>query len=122
MLEELVELYDKGLREPLPLPVKAAAAYAETRFAGADPADAYVRARERWATGKFPGEDDDDAHALIWGRRAPFDKLLTPRREKEQGDMAVSIRPGAGGESDRFAVLSTRLWFPLLDHEQKAML
>ncbi|MGS0688612.1 exodeoxyribonuclease V subunit gamma [Nakamurella sp. GG22] len=122
VIEELVELYDQGLREPLPLPVKAAAAYAETRFGGADPADAYVRAREKWATGKFPGEDDDDAHALVWGRRAPFASLLTPCRTTDLGAMAAAIRPAAGGESDRFAALATKLWFPLLDHEQKAML
>jgi exodeoxyribonuclease V gamma subunit len=122
VLEDLVELYDQGLREPLPLPVKTAAAYAETRFSGADPADAAVRAREKWATGKFPGEDEDDAHAMVWGRRAPFDCLLTPCRATDAGAIAASIRPAAGNEPDRFAALATRLWFPLLDHEQKAML
>ncbi len=132
VLEDLVRLYDGGLREPLPLPVKTAAAYAETRFGGADPNDAHARAREKWASGKFPGEDEDAAHALVWGRRAPFESLLTPTTAADDGDGADRRSPAAtwgapsgtatDGEPDRFAALATRLWFPLLDHEQKGPL
>ncbi len=111
VVEDLVELYDQGLREPLPLPVKSAAAYAEARLGGAEPVDAHLRAREKWATGKFPGEDDDAAHTLVWGRRAPLQVLLTPRLADDDP-----------GEPDRFAALAVRLWAPLLGHERQAPL
>ena len=112
VLEQLVELYELGLREPLPIPIKSAAEYALTRFGGADPPEAHARAKTIWTSGKYPGEDDDGAHLQVWGRRVPFDTLLTALRPDEV----------AGGEPDRFAELATRLWFPLLEHEQRAIL
>ena len=112
VLEQLVELYDRGLREPLPIPVKTAAEYASIRFGGADPSEAHARAKMKWTSGKFPGEDDDGAHLQVWGPHAPFDTLLTALRPDEV----------SGGEPDRFAELATRLWFPLLEHEQRAVL
>ena len=112
MLEQLVELYDAGLREPLPIPVKSAAEYAAARFGGADPPEAHAGPRRYGRQGKYPGEDDDGAHLQVWGRRVPFDTLLTALRPDEV----------AGGEPDRFAELATRLWFPLLEHEQRAIL
>jgi exodeoxyribonuclease V gamma subunit len=112
VLEELVELYDKGLREPLPMPVKAAADYALARNRGLDVAEAQRRARMKWTSGTYPGEDDDAAHIQVWGRGTPFETLLTPTRPDEVW----------GGEPDRFAELATRLWFPLLAHEKRATL
>ena len=112
MLRQLVELYDKGLREPLPMPVKSAAEYAAHRMRGADVDDAEYRARMKWATGSFPGEDDDAAHAQVWGRRAPFETLLTATPPDETW----------GGEPHRFGELAVRLWSPLLDHEQRSVL
>ncbi len=111
VMADLVELYDHGLREPLPLPVKTTAAYAEARLGGADPADAHLRAGEKWATGKFPGEDDDAAHTMVWGRRAPLQTLLAPRTGDDDPE-----------EPDRFAALAVRLWAPLLEHERQAVL
>ena len=113
VLGQLVELYDKGLREPLPLPVKTAAEYAAHRCRGADVDDAQYRARMRWASSTYPGEDDDAAHGLVWGRLAPFETLL-----------AAASRPDEawGGEPHRFGELAIRLWAPLLDHEKQAAL
>ncbi|MEP6559943.1 MAG: exodeoxyribonuclease V subunit gamma [Nakamurella sp.] len=110
VLQQLIELFDRGLREPLPMPVKSAAEYAEHRFRNADVQDAHYRAKQKWTSNKFPGEDDDGAHQQIWGRNAPFDTLLTPVLPADIG----------AGEPDRFSELATRLWFPLLDHEQQA--
>jgi exodeoxyribonuclease V gamma subunit len=112
VLQQLVELYDRGLREPLPMPVKSAAEYAAHRLRGADVDDAEYRARMKWATGSFPGEDDDAAHAQVWGRRAPFETLLTATPPDETW----------GGEPHRFGELAVRMWFPLLDHERRSVL
>jgi exodeoxyribonuclease V gamma subunit len=111
-LEQLVGLYDKGLREPLPMPVKTAHEYAAARFRDADVSEARRRAGMKWTSGTYPGEDDDQAHQQVWGRRAPFETLLAPAQPDESW----------GGEPDRFAELAVRLWFPLLGHEQRAVL
>ncbi|MET0863930.1 MAG: hypothetical protein ABWZ98_06310, partial [Nakamurella sp.] len=88
-------------------PVKSAAEYAEHRYRNADVADAHYRAKQKWVSNKFPGEDEDAAHQQIWGRQAPFETLLGP----------VPPADAKGGEPDRFSELATRLWFPLLEHE-----
>ena len=112
VLGQLVDLYDRGLQEPLPLPVKSAAEYAISRSGGGDIAQARQQADMRWATSKYPGEDADAAHVQVWGRRAPLTTLMAPRRPDEQW----------GQELDRFGELAVRLWFPLLRHEQRGVL
>jgi exodeoxyribonuclease V gamma subunit len=110
-LEELVALYRAGLRSPLPLPLKAAAAYAERRNA-TDAPTARKGAEQEWAGGRFPGEQDDPEHVLLYGAKAPLTVLTSQRPE-----------PGEGGpgwhrdETDRFGVLARRLWGRLLDAE-----
>jgi exodeoxyribonuclease V gamma subunit len=111
VLEQLVELYDQGLCEPLPMPVKSAAEYAAARFKDIEVVEAQRRARMKWTSGTYPGEDDDEAHLRVWGKRAPFETLL-----------AAAGPEHPGGEPDRFAELATRLWFPLLAHEQQGVL
>jgi len=74
--------------------------------------DARYRAKLKWLSNKFPGEDEDGANLQVWGRHAPFENLLTELPAKDSGS----------GEPDRFADLATRLWFPLLEHEQRALL
>jgi len=110
VLGELVALYDRGLREPLPLPVKSAAAYAEARFKGIEAAEAARRAGQKWTSGTYPGEDTDLAHVQVWGRNTPFNVLL---KAPPDGD---------GGESHLFGELAVGLWFPLLEREQRAVL
>jgi exodeoxyribonuclease V gamma subunit len=110
-LDELVELYRAGLRSPLPLPVKTAAAYAERRNHSDAPTAREGAARE-WLTDRFPGEQEDAEHVLLYGERAPLSVLTTQRPE-----------PGEGGpgwhrdETDRFGLLARRLWGRLLDAE-----
>ena len=110
ILGELVALYDRGLREPLPLPVKSAAAYAEARFKGIEVAEAERRAGQKWTSGTYPGEDEDLAHVQVWGRNTPFDVLLKASPDD------------AGGERTLFGALAVGLWFPLLEHEGRAVL
>ncbi len=110
VIGELVALYDRGLREPLPLPVKSAAAYAETRFKRIEVAEAERRAGQKWTTGSFPGEVEDLAHIQVWGRNTPFEVLHKAPAED------------SGGEPHLFGELAVGLWFPLLEHEQRAVL
>ena len=67
-LAELVAIYDAGLREPLPLPLKTSYAWAVSRRTRDDPER---EAQFHWAGGEF-AENGDDAHARAWGERAPL--------------------------------------------------
>jgi len=112
-LSQLVDLYDRGLREPLPLPLKTSVAYA-TAAARLDGLDrALFLARRAWATDKFPGEDADAAHAVVWGPAAPIEVLL----QQQPG-----IDERWAGETSRLGEMSLRLWGPLLQHRREISL
>jgi exodeoxyribonuclease V gamma subunit len=116
LLRDLVDIYDRGMREPLPLPVKTACAYAEAshqqrRGASSDPR--WKAARE-WETDRFsptgiPGEDADLAHVQVFGHAAPFSCLLQPPREDEHFN----------DEPHRLGQYAWRLWQPLLDGAER---
>ncbi len=108
-LEQLVDLYDRGLREPLPLPLKTSVEYAGAMTKLDGPDEAAFRARRAWTSGKFPGEDADSAHVLIWGNLAPFDEVF---------GKPPSVGEAWAGEPTRLAELSLRLWAPLLRHRR----
>ncbi|HEY1539689.1 MAG TPA: exodeoxyribonuclease V subunit gamma [Solirubrobacteraceae bacterium] len=110
-LAMLVDLRDRGLREPLPLACLSSAAYARAAMLGKD---AERAAREQWSS-RFdrPGEDAHPAHVLVFGPAAPFDDLLAQRpRDDESGDGWES------GEPTRFGRYARRLWSALLEHER----
>ncbi len=65
LLTDLVGLYDDGRREPLPLPVKTSYAWAEARHGHGDPERA---AGFRWKTNNYPGEDQEPAYQLAFGK------------------------------------------------------
>jgi exodeoxyribonuclease V gamma subunit len=98
-LETLVDLYDRGMREPAPLYCLTSAAYA----AGEDP-------RKVWESGKFPGEEAEPEHQLVLGARAFDDVLAEGARTDEAWDM---------DETRRFGRWARRLWDPLMEHEQR---
>jgi exodeoxyribonuclease V gamma subunit len=108
ILGALVALRDVGLREPLPMAVKASEAYADRRYRGQDEDDAREAARRSWESGQYPGEDADRAHLLVLGGKVPFAQF-------------AAGPPAAGerwpDESTRFGVLARRLWTPLLQIE-----
>lgn len=112
LLRDLVALRDRGLTEPLPLPVKASAAYADARRTNADPADALWRAGQQWAgqrwTAGADGECADPEHVRVHGPQAPL-----PGTGEEP-------RPGEEhrGETTRFGALAMRVWSPLLENER----
>lgn len=107
-LTRIVDLYDRGMREPLPLFRRTSAAYA------AGGADASTRAREQWVTDFQPErEDRDEDHLLVFGGVLPFERLLDePPRDDEQGDGWDDAEPS------RFGRYARRLWSGLLAHEE----
>jgi exodeoxyribonuclease V gamma subunit len=110
-LADLVDLRDRGLRQPLPMAVKTSEAYADKRNRGQSVANALNNAANfGWDTGKFPGEQDDEAHQLLWG---PSPSLATLRAEAPWPDEQ------AADETSRFGALARRLWTPLLESERQ---
>jgi len=90
-LQGLVELYDAGMREPLPLDVAAAHAYAQQRAVGGSAQMALEDAEKAW-TSDFGGGVHDRHHALVWGEQPALDGV-------------------------RMAALAQVLWPPLLEAE-----
>ena len=88
-LAALVELYDTGIREPLPLACVTSAA-----FAGSGEKDARRAWQSEWG---YPKEDRELEHQLVFGGVLSFDELLA---------------------KPRFAELAHSLWEPLLAIEQ----
>ena len=102
-LAVLADLYDRGMREPLPLACRTSAAYARAATRGNDPVEA---ARAQWTSRfKFDGEDRQPEHKLAFGGEAPFDDLLVAApRDDEHGD------GWEHAEATRFGRLARRLW------------
>jgi len=106
-LAALVDLYDRGMREPVPLYGATSAAWAAAAGAGEDPVAA---ARVAWTSAyRHRGEDDEREHALVLGGPRPFAELLAepPRRDEAW----------AGAEPTRLGAYARRLWDGLLAHE-----
>jgi exodeoxyribonuclease V gamma subunit len=107
----LVDLYRRGMREPLPLYCSTSAAWAAATRADDSPFDS---ARRRWSSSydDFPGEDADPEHVVVLGPAFPFEELAAaPPAADEAG------RGWLMSETHRLGRLATRLWTPLLDHE-----
>jgi exodeoxyribonuclease V gamma subunit len=108
----LVDLYDKGMAEPLPLYCATSAAWAASTRAAED---SVREARARWAPGfdEIPGESAEPEHQLVLGGIVPFDQLLAvPPAPGESG-------PGwAAAEHTRLGRLAERLWAPVLRLEK----
>jgi exodeoxyribonuclease V gamma subunit len=80
----LVDLYDRGMREPPPLACLSSAAYAAAARAGRDPVAAARRAWE--STHAFDGDDAEPEHRLVLGGVRSFaDLLAEPARADERG-------------------------------------
>ncbi|MDP9823376.1 exodeoxyribonuclease V subunit gamma [Nocardioides massiliensis] len=113
-LHELVDLFDRGTCEPLPLPLKTAAAYAEERDAemrGVPTKDVWEKARSAWETPRFAEdgfvqEDRDVHHQRAFGGQLTLDELraIAPRDDEWWFP----------GEDSRLGQLALRLWTPLL--------
>ena len=109
-LEVLVDLFDRGLCEPLPLYCKTSAAWADTAAAKRMQACAAV-----WEPQNDlgMGENREAEHQLVLGGFLSLNDLLAaPPAPDECGD------GWAGGEQTRFGRYALRLWSGLLDAEE----
>ena len=106
-LGKLADLYDRGMREPLPL-------YCETSAALAAPpaATARRRAEKAW-TSKFrrPREDRDEEHVLVLGQGRVFDDLVAESPRDDEDWLADEF-------ASRLERYSHRLWDGLLAAEE----
>jgi exodeoxyribonuclease V gamma subunit len=110
-LDVLVDLYERGMREPLPLYCVSSAAYAQAAASGDDPV---IAGRGAWTSAwNFDKEDKEPDHQLVLRRVRTFDELLAePPRPGEQG-------PGwEMSETTRFGRYARRAWKGLLASEQ----
>jgi exodeoxyribonuclease V gamma subunit len=109
-LATLIDLYDRGMREPVPLACMASSAYATAVHDGAD---AEKAARNAWESGwSFPKEDADLEHQLVRGGILGFDELTAePPRPDEQGEGWDDT------ETTRFGRYARRLWDAVLQNE-----
>ncbi len=116
-LSVLLDLYDRGMREALPIFPRSSAAWAEARVAGQDPEPA---ARREWESGYgkwgwIEREDADLSHTLVLGGRLPLvDVLAAAPAADESGD------GWAEDEQTRFGRLARRYWDALTAHEQSS--
>jgi exodeoxyribonuclease V gamma subunit len=109
-LEVLVDLFDRGLCEALPLYCKTSAAWAENPPAKRDKACAGL-----WEPQNDLGigENREPEHQLVLGGIAAFTDLLSaPPEASESGD------GWAGGETTRFGRYALRLWSGVLTAEE----
>ncbi|MGH2866558.1 MAG: exodeoxyribonuclease V subunit gamma [Solirubrobacteraceae bacterium] len=109
-LTALIDLHDRGLREPLPLFCQTSAAYAAAAAGGQDAAAA---AEPLWTSGwNFDREDRELEHQLVLGGVRTFAELL------EIAPAGDEAGPGwATDEPARLGRLARRLWDGLLTHE-----
>jgi exodeoxyribonuclease V gamma subunit len=108
-LATLVDLRNRGLLEPLPIPPLAAAAYVAAARAGGDAVSA---AQKPWEpSGLVAGEKSAPEHRRCFGDVSLPELLEIPPRSDEQGngwDM---------NESSRLGRYAHRLWSDLLESE-----
>jgi exodeoxyribonuclease V gamma subunit len=107
----LVEVFERGMCEPLPVYADTSAAWVGAVAEGKDPDRA---AAAEWVSGyDFAKEDKDAEHMLVLGGALTLRDVLqvagAPR-----GDEAGWGPPG----STRFAAYAHRIWDALLAHEQ----
>jgi exodeoxyribonuclease V gamma subunit len=109
-LAQLLDLFARGMREPLPLYCGTSAAWAQARRDGADPRRAAEAAwKSPWNFGK---EDKEPEHTLVLGRVLSLEELMAEPPHAGE-DWAIE-EPGRLGRYAR------RLWDGLLDHERVA--
>jgi exodeoxyribonuclease V gamma subunit len=113
LLETVVDLYRRGMREPVPLFCDTSEAFAEARRRGAD--DPARVAAGKWRP-QFKGahaEADRDEHAVVFGSASLDDVLAELPSLDEDGDGWCADEP------TRFGRYARRLWDPLVACERR---
>jgi exodeoxyribonuclease V gamma subunit len=105
-LAELIDVYRRALREPLPVPVAPACEYAARRRGAAPEQQAFDEAAKRWRRDRLA---EDVHHVRCWGENASLRDIAGRASGDEQAWWP--------DEPTRFGVLSRRVWDPLLGHE-----
>lgn len=108
LLGVVVDLFDRGRCEPLPLYCETSHRYASARRDGAE--DPLTEAARCWTSGyDWTREDQDPAHVLVLGGVHTLGEVAgqTPRPDEDG--------TGWSAEPSRFARLARRLWDPILD-------
>lgn len=110
-LERLIDVYNRGLREALPIACMSSAAYAAAARRGTSPVAA---ARQAWeSTWNFDREDREPDHLLVLGGERTIEELLFERpRADEQGDGWHTA------DDSRFGRYARRMWDDLLAVEK----
>jgi exodeoxyribonuclease V gamma subunit len=110
-LAVLFDLFERGMREPLPLYCNTSAAYAAAVAASADGPAA---AEKEWVSDwNFPKEDAEPEHRLVLGGMRTFAELFTESpRDDEQGE------GWALDELSRVGRYARRLWGGLTTREE----
>ena len=109
-LRDLVAVYEAGLCEPLPLPLRTSLAWSEEflRVQIGSDGDPDAKALTEWLTPRFddtgfPKEDSDVWHVRAFGEQPDFELLAAP------------LRPGETGPAPhRLGHYAWRLWSPLI--------
>ncbi len=104
LLADLVAIYDAGMREPIPLPLKTGHVWAAS-----NPRAARFKAEKPWSKDRFGVENQDEAHVRVWGRDVSLATLLEqpPRPEEDWPD-----------QKTRLGALACRLWSPILERSR----
>lgn len=110
LLGDLVELRAHGMCEPLPMPCKTSASWADARHRNRQP---HASAARDWESNhRFPGEDADSSHRSVFGGVLRFDELVAMKpTDHELGD------GWCVDEDTRVGRLARRLWDPILAQE-----
>lgn len=111
-LGAVVDLFNLGMREPMPLYCKTSAAYATARETGADDADEV--AKKAWETTQRErtNEDKDAEHVFVLGDLS-FKELVELSGPTDEDDLELCMPP----ETSRFGLYARLLWRGLLEHE-----
>ena len=112
-LRVLVDLFDRGMREPLPLYCKTSAAWAAAIAAGKDPEREAARAWESGRNGH--NEDNDDEHVLVLGGALSYGAMVGRSGPPRADETGSEWEPA---ETSRFGLYARRLWDGLLEREE----
>jgi exodeoxyribonuclease V gamma subunit len=118
LLDRLLNLRERGLCEPVPLPSKTSYAWAATYLEGrTDEQAAFFSARREWETSDsyeaaFAKEQNDPEHEFVHGGAVPLADIMGTPRDDELWEPGVSSRLGQ---------LALRVWRPVLEDGTERM-